>query len=43
MAIWLKKGISAEDDAADLSKVRSVVEGIIADIEKRGDEAVSLL
>ena len=43
MAIWLKKGISAEDDAADLSKVRSVVEGILADIEKRGDEAVRLL
>jgi len=43
MAIWLKKGISAEDDASDLTKVRSVVEGILADIEKRGDEAVRLL
>ena len=43
MAIWLKKGISAEDDAADVAKVRSVVEGILADIEKRGDEAVRLL
>ncbi|MDA0829631.1 MAG: histidinol dehydrogenase [Proteobacteria bacterium] len=43
MAIWLKKGISVEDDASDLTKVRSVVEGILADIEKRGDEAVRLL
>ena len=37
MAIWLKKGISAEDDAADIAKVRSVVEEILADIEKTGD------
>ena len=43
MAIWLKKGISAEDDAADVAKVRSVVEGILTDIEKRGDEAVRML
>ena len=43
MAIWLKKGISAEDDAADVAKVRSVVEGILMDIEKRGDEAVRML
>ncbi|MDA0237016.1 MAG: histidinol dehydrogenase [Proteobacteria bacterium] len=43
MAIWLKKGISAEDDAADIAKVRSVVESILADIEKRGDEAVRFL
>ena len=43
MAIWLKKGISAEDDASDLTKVRSVVEVILADIVKRGDEAVRLL
>ena len=43
MAIWLKKGISAEDDASDLTKVRSVVEVILADIERRGDEAVRLL
>lgn len=40
MAIWLKKGISAEDDAADVAKVRGTVEGILADIEKRGDAAV---
>ena len=40
MAIWLKKGISAEDDAAEVAKVRATVEGILADIEKRGDAAV---
>ena len=43
MAIWLKKGISAEDDAADIAKVRSAVEGILADIEKSGDKAVRAL
>lgn len=43
MAIWLKKGISAEDDAADIIKVRSVVEEILADIEKTGDKAVRKL
>jgi sulfopropanediol 3-dehydrogenase len=36
----LKAGISAEQDAADIAKVRQTVEGILADIEKRGDEAV---
>jgi sulfopropanediol 3-dehydrogenase len=40
MAMWLKKGISAEDDAADVAKIRTTVEGILADIEKRGDAAV---
>jgi len=40
MAIWLKKGISAEDDAADVAKVRKTVEDILADIEERGDAAV---
>ena len=43
MAIWLKKGISAEDDAADIAEVRSVVEEILADIEKTGDKAVRKL
>lgn len=43
MAIWLKKGISADVDAADLQKVRGVVEEILVDIEKRGDKAVRLL
>src|SRR3954453_773293 len=36
----LKSGITAEQDAADAAKVRQTVEGILADIEKRGDEAV---
>jgi sulfopropanediol 3-dehydrogenase len=36
----LKKGISAEQDAADIAKVRQTVEAILADIEKRGDDAV---
>jgi sulfopropanediol 3-dehydrogenase len=40
MAIFLKKGISAEQDAADGAKVRATVEGILADIEARGDAAV---
>ena len=40
MAIWLKKGISAEDDAANVAQVRSTVEQLLADIEVRGDEAV---
>ena len=40
MAIFLKTGISAEQDAADIAKVRKTVEGILADIEKRGDAAV---
>lgn len=37
---YLKQGISAADDAAEQAKVRSTVEGIIADIERRGDAAV---
>ncbi|MEO8165009.1 MAG: histidinol dehydrogenase, partial [Betaproteobacteria bacterium] len=40
MAIFLKTGISAEQDAADVAKVRRTVEDILADIEKRGDAAV---
>ena len=40
MAIFLKKGISAEQDAADIVKVRKTVEDILADIESRGDQAV---
>jgi sulfopropanediol 3-dehydrogenase len=40
MAVWLKKGISAEDDAAQVAKVRKTVEEILADIEARGDTAV---
>ena len=40
MAILLKTGISAEQDAAEIAKVRKAVEDILADIEKRGDAAV---
>ncbi|HEX7810401.1 MAG TPA: histidinol dehydrogenase [Burkholderiales bacterium] len=40
MAIFLKKGVSAEQDAADIVKVRKIVEDILADIETRGDQAV---
>jgi sulfopropanediol 3-dehydrogenase len=40
MVRFLKTGITAEQDAADIAKVRATVEGILADIEKRGDEAV---
>ena len=40
MIRFLKTGISAEQDAADIAKVRQTVEAILADIEKRGDEAV---
>ena len=43
MAVWLKKGISAEDDAADVAEIRSAVEDILADIEKSGDKAVRSL
>jgi sulfopropanediol 3-dehydrogenase len=40
MAIWLKKGISAEEDAANIASVRKTVEEILAEIEARGDPAV---
>ena len=40
MVRFLKAGISAEQDAAESAKVRTTVEGILADIDKRGDEAV---
>src|SRR3954464_4281472 len=40
MAIFLKTGISAEQDAADIARVRNTVEHILADIEQRGDTAV---
>jgi sulfopropanediol 3-dehydrogenase len=40
MVRYLKTGITAEQDAADSAKVRQTVEGILAQIEKRGDEAV---
>ncbi|HQS49317.1 MAG TPA: histidinol dehydrogenase, partial [Xanthobacteraceae bacterium] len=39
----LKEGRQSADKAADQAKVRAVVEGILADIEARGDEAVRAL
>jgi len=40
MIRFLKTGITAEQDAADTAKVRATVETILADIERRGDQAV---
>jgi sulfopropanediol 3-dehydrogenase len=40
MVRFLKTGISAEQDAADSARIRQSVESILADIEKRGDQAV---
>ncbi len=40
MAIFLKEGISAQQDAQNQAQVRTTVEGILADIEARGDAAV---
>ena len=41
MIKYLKKGKQAEEKAIDNQKVKDIVENIISDIEKRGDEAVS--
>jgi len=40
MAQWLKRGATAEVRADQDKKVRDVVEGTLADIDARGDEAV---
>ena len=40
MAEWLKRGATAETKADNDRKVRDTVEGILADIQTRGDEAV---
>ena len=40
MARWLKTSISASDKADADTKVRGIVEGLLADIAKRGDAAV---
>ncbi|HWW47341.1 MAG TPA: histidinol dehydrogenase [Xanthobacteraceae bacterium] len=40
MAQYLKRGRDAAQRAEDNTKVRQIVEGILADIEKRGDVAV---
>ncbi|MEM0935917.1 MAG: histidinol dehydrogenase [Pseudomonadota bacterium] len=43
MAEYLKRGKPAEARAEDDAKVRGIVEGILADIEARGDAAVRAL
>lgn len=40
MAIWLKRGATAEAKASSDKEVRDTVEAILADIETRGDVAV---
>jgi sulfopropanediol 3-dehydrogenase len=40
MAIWLKRGATADAKSDRDRQVRDTVEGILADIEKRGDDAV---
>ena len=40
MAIWLKRGATAEAKADADRKVRDIVESALAEIEKRGDDAV---
>ncbi|SDC39866.1 histidinol dehydrogenase [Belnapia rosea] len=40
MARWLKQSISAADKADADTKVRGIVEGLLADIAQRGDAAV---
>ena len=40
MAIWLKRGATAEAKADADRKVRDIVEASLADIEQRGDQAV---
>ncbi|GIR54460.1 MAG: hypothetical protein CM15mP62_19310 [Rhodospirillaceae bacterium] len=40
MAVTLKSGLSEEVKAEENDKVQSMVETALADIEKRGDDAV---
>ena len=40
MATWLKRGMSVEKSREVDAKVRTTVEGILQDIEKRGDDSV---
>ncbi|MBT5750063.1 MAG: histidinol dehydrogenase [Flavobacteriales bacterium] len=41
MAIkFIKKGMAAEESATNQAKTRQIVEGILSDIEKRGDQSV---
>lgn len=41
MIKYLKQGKQAEEKAIDNQKVKEIVENIISDIERRGDEAIS--
>ncbi|MEO0666010.1 MAG: histidinol dehydrogenase, partial [Pseudomonadota bacterium] len=43
MAKYLKRGKPADERAEDDAKVRGIVEGILGDIEARGDAAVKEL
>ena len=43
MAEWLKRGATSQAKADSDRKVRDIVEGILADIEARGDDAVRAL
>ena len=43
MARYLKQGRTAEQSAADAATVRATVQSILADIEQRGDQALSAL
>ncbi|MFT5217837.1 MAG: sulfopropanediol 3-dehydrogenase, partial [Glaciecola sp.] len=41
MAIkYIKKGMAGDESAANQLKTRQIVEGILSDVEQRGDEAV---
>lgn len=40
---YLKQGKSGQERSEDDAKVREVVEGILADVDARGDEAVRAL
>lgn len=37
---YIKKGMAADESAANQAKTRQIVEGILSDVETRGDEAV---
>lgn len=40
---YIKKGMAAEESAANQAKTRQIVESILSDVETRGDEAVKEL
>ena len=44
MAIkYIKKGMAADESAANQAQTRQIVESILSDVETRGDEAVKEL